>query len=154
MSFTTPKGTRGVRQPKANAFYRWVQKRQMDRLRRKGGKVMGQNGLVLTTIGHKSGQRRSTPVMWFPGDDGSRLIVASAAGAAGNPAWYRNIAAHPGQVTVELAGRTEPVDAEQLEGPERDRAWEQITATSARFAKYQDRTDRVLPVIRLTARSS
>ncbi len=123
MSFNTPKGTRGARQPKSNAFLRWLQKRQMDRLRRKGGKVMGQEGLVLTTVGHKSGQTRSTPVMWFRGDDGSRLIVASAAGAARNPAWYRNIAAHPAQVTVELAGKAEPVDVEQLEMPASSSRW-------------------------------
>lgn len=149
MSFDTPDGTRGARQPTSNAVYRWLQKRQMSKLRRKGGKVTGQQGLVLTTVGHKSGQQRSTPVMWFPGDDGSRLIVASAAGAARNPAWYRNIAAHPDQVTVELAGHTEPVEPVQLAGAERDRAWQKITAASPRFAKYQDKTDRQLPVIRL-----
>jgi len=154
MSFNTTKGTRGARQPKANAFYAWFQKRQMNKLRRKGGKVMGQNGLVLTTIGNKSGQPRSTPVMWFPGEDGSRLIAASAAGAAGNPAWYRNIAAHPDQVTVELGAGVEPVDVEQLEGPERDRAWQTITEASERFAKYQTKTDREIPVLRLTAKAT
>jgi deazaflavin-dependent oxidoreductase (nitroreductase family) len=68
------------------------------RIRRKGGgKFMGFNALVLTTVGHKSGLERTTPVGWFPGQDGSWLIVASANGAVGNPAWYYNIAARPRQ---------------------------------------------------------
>ena len=154
MSFSTPNGTRGGRQPKNSALYRWFQNRQINKLRRKGGKVLGQSGLVLTTVGSKTGQARATPVMWFPGEDGSRLIVASAAGAPGNPAWYRNIAAHPDKVAVELAGRVEPVDVEQLEGAARDRAWQTITAAESRFTKYQEMTDREIPVLRLTLKAS
>jgi len=51
-----------------------------------GGQVMGFNALLLTTVGRKTGTERTTPVGWFPGKDGSWLIVASANGAAGNPA--------------------------------------------------------------------
>src|SRR6266498_2498821 len=80
------------------------------------GTVMGMNALVLTTIGRKSGVERQTPVGRFPGQDGSWLIVASAAGAAGHPAWYYNLAAHPDQVWIEMAGRKVAVTAEQLHG--------------------------------------
>jgi hypothetical protein len=48
--------------------------------------------------------------------------VASAAGAARNPAWYHNLAAHPDQVWIETAGRKAAVTAEQLHGAERDEA--------------------------------
>jgi deazaflavin-dependent oxidoreductase (nitroreductase family) len=89
----------------------------------------------------------------FPGTDGSWLIVASAAGAARNPAWYHNIAAHTDQVKIELGGRAIPVTAEQLHGAEREEAWRQITAAASRFAAYQRKTDRELPIIRLTPRS-
>jgi deazaflavin-dependent oxidoreductase (nitroreductase family) len=108
--------------------------------------------LVLTTVGRKSGLERMTPVGWFPGADGSWLIVASAAGAPGNPAWYYNLAAHPDQVRIDVDGKTIDVRAEQLHGPERVEAWEQITAAAPRFAQYQVKTDRVLPIIRLTPR--
>jgi deazaflavin-dependent oxidoreductase (nitroreductase family) len=57
-----------------------------------------------------------------PGQDDSWLIVASAAGAARNPAWYYNLAAHPDQVWIETAGRKAAVTAEQLHGAERDEA--------------------------------
>jgi deazaflavin-dependent oxidoreductase (nitroreductase family) len=153
MSFDTPAGTRGGRQPAGWAL-RWGNKLMARRIRRKaGGKFMGFNALVLTTIGRKSGLERTNPVGWFPGKDGSWLIVASANGAIGNPAWYYNIAAHPDKVQIELDGRTIPVMAEQLHGADRDQAWQQIIATAPRFAQYEQKTDRELPVIRLMPRS-
>ena len=80
--------------------------------------------------------------------------MASAAGAARNPAWYHNIAAHPDRVKIGVDGRTVPVTAEQLHGAERDQAWQQITAAASRFGQYQHKTDReLLPVIRLVPRS-
>jgi len=152
MSFDTRAGTRGARQP-AGWAYRSVNKLMARRIRRKpGGTFMGFNALVLTTIGRKSGLERTNPVGWFPGPDGSWLIVASAAGAVGNPAWYYNIAAHPDQVRIEVDGRTVAVTAEQLHGPQRAAAWEQITAAAPRFAQYQQKTDREIPVIRLIPR--
>ncbi|PRC59029.1 nitroreductase family deazaflavin-dependent oxidoreductase, partial [Mycobacterium sp. ITM-2017-0098] len=79
------------------------------------------------------------------------LIVASAAGAKKNPAWYYNLAAHPDQVRIELDGQTHDVVAEQLHGVERDEAWQTI-GSSKRFAQYQAKTDRELPIIRLAPR--
>ena len=79
--------------------------------------------------------------------------MASAAGAARNPAWYYNIAAHPDKVRIEVNGQTIPVTAEQLHGAERDQAWQQITASAPRFAQYQRKTDRELPVIHLVRQS-
>ncbi|MGW4964440.1 nitroreductase/quinone reductase family protein [Nonomuraea sp. NPDC004186] len=153
MSFDTPAGTRGARRPAGRAF-RWLNALMARRLRRKGGGTfMGFNALILTTVGRKSGLERTTPVGWFPWKDGSRLIVASAAGAVGNPAWYYNLAAHPDQVRIEVDGRTVPVVAEQLHGAEREQAWQQIVAAAPRFAQYQVKTDRELPIIRLVPRS-
>jgi deazaflavin-dependent oxidoreductase (nitroreductase family) len=150
MSFDTADGTRGARQP-GGRFLRWMNKLMMNRIRRTGkAPFMGFNALVLTTIGRKSGMERSTPVGWFPGKEGSWLIVASAAGAAKNPDWYHNLAANPGKVQIETAGRKVAVVAEQLHGTEREEAWRAIAAASPQFAKYQEVTDRELPVIRLT----
>ena len=151
MSFDTRAGTRGARQPRG-PILRWVNTLAASRIRRTG-KMTGFNALILTTIGAKTGAERSNPVGWFPGPEGSWLIVASAGGAARNPAWYHNIAAHPGQVKIELNGRMIPVSAEQLHGAERDEAWRQITAAVPRFAGYERKTDRELPVIRLTSRT-
>jgi deazaflavin-dependent oxidoreductase (nitroreductase family) len=153
MSFDTRAGTRGGWQPGAGGpIGRWYTKRVVNRVR-SNGKLMGLNALVLTTVGRRSGVERTSPVMgWLPGGDGSWLIVAAANGGARNPAWYYNIAAHPDRVEIETPGRRVAVSAEQLQGTERDEAWRQIAAASPRFAKYQQKTDRELPIIRLTPR--
>ena len=151
MSFDTQPGTRGARQPKGRVMS-WMNRLMARRVRRRGAKFLGFNALALITVGRKSGLERTTPVGWFPGTDGSWLVVASAAGAPGNPDWYYNLAAHPDQVRIDVDGKTVDVRAEQLHGPERAQAWEQITTAAPRFAEYQVKTDRELPVIRLTPR--
>jgi deazaflavin-dependent oxidoreductase (nitroreductase family) len=152
MSFDTRAGTRGARQPTGFAA-RWANNLMAGRIRKGRARFLGFNALVLTTVGRKTGVERTTPVGWFPGKDGSWLIVASAGGAARNPAWYYNIAAHPDQVQIDVEGRRVAVSAEQLHGSEREEAWQQITAASPRFAQYQQKTDRELPIIRLVPRS-
>jgi deazaflavin-dependent oxidoreductase (nitroreductase family) len=151
MSFTHPTGTRGAKQP--GRGFRWMNRLVMRRARRTEGKTMGMNLLVLTTVGRKSGQPRQTPLAWFPGPDGSWLVVASAAGAAANPAWYLNLAAHPDQVTVEQGGRKVAVTPQELHGAERAAAWARITAEAENFRRYEQATDRQIPVIRLRPRA-
>jgi deazaflavin-dependent oxidoreductase (nitroreductase family) len=151
MSFDTQPGTRGARQPKGRIMS-WMNRLMARRVRRRGAKFLGFNALALTTVGRKSGLERTTPVGWFPGPDGSWLVVASAAGAPGNPDWYYNLAAHPNRVRIDVDGKTVDVRAEQLHGPERAQAWDQITTAAPRFAQYQVKTDRELPVIRLVPR--
>ncbi|MDV6305926.1 nitroreductase/quinone reductase family protein [Gordonia amicalis] len=149
MSFETSVGTRGGRSPKG-PFVRVVNKIVAPMIRRKG-QFGGMNALVLTTVGRKSGQERANPLAWFPGSDGSWLIVASANGAANNPGWYHNLKAHPDKARIEVDGKTVQVRAEQLHGDERAQAWKQISKNE-RFAGYQEKTDRQLPVIKLTAK--
>ncbi|MGH3206046.1 MAG: nitroreductase/quinone reductase family protein, partial [Streptosporangiaceae bacterium] len=151
MSFDTTAGTRGGRQP-AGFAARLGNKVMAGRVRKGRAKFLGFNALVLTTVGAKTGAERAVPVGWFPGPDGSWLIVASAAGATGNPAWYYNLAAHPDQVQIEVEDRKVPVTAEQLHGTERAQAWQQIVTAVPRFAKYQQMTDRDLPILRLIPR--
>ncbi len=148
MSFDTPHGTRGARQP-GGKLMAWINTWNMNRIRGNAEKVMGMQALVLSTVGAKSGTPRHTPVAYFPDGADSWLIVASANGAAKNPAWYSNRAAHPDTVQIQIAGRTIAVSAEQLHGNARQTAWHHITSTADRFAKYEQKTDRELPVIRL-----
>lgn len=152
MSFSHPRGTRGGRPPHGR-IVRGVNKIAMSRIRRTGGTFMGMDTLVLTTVGRKSGQQRSTPVGWFRGPNDSWIIVASAAGARANPAWYLNLAAHPDQATIEVGGQSIPVSGRELHGTERDRAWASITTAVPRFTQYERKTDREMPVIELTRRS-
>jgi deazaflavin-dependent oxidoreductase (nitroreductase family) len=151
VSFTSPSGTYGTRQPRG-ALLRFATRMSVNHVRRAGGKSMGMNVLILSTVGRKSGRVHQTPVAWFAGAGGSWIVVASANGAPRHPSWYLNLAAHPDQVTIEVQGRKVPVTAEELHGAERDAAWEQVVREVPRFGTYRQKTDRVLPVIRLVER--
>lgn len=148
MSFSHPTGTRGARVP--GLVFRWMNRLMLGRARRTKATTMGKRFLVLTTVGRRSGEARTTPLAWFPGPDGAWLVVASAWGAATNPAWYLNVAAHPDRLTVEQGGRKVAVTARELHGAERAQAWAGITAEAANFRRYETTTDREMPVILLT----
>src|SRR5690242_1896214 len=91
--------------------------------------------LLLTTTGARSGQRRTTPLMYVP--DGDRLLViASNAGAPAHPDWYRNLLAHP-QVTVEVGADTFDARAVVLAGMERQQLWDRIVASYPFFTDHQ-----------------
>jgi deazaflavin-dependent oxidoreductase (nitroreductase family) len=118
--------------------------------RRTGYKLMGMDLVILTTIGAKSGRRRDNPVAWTADGEDAWLVVASAAGSRHNPAWFHNIAAHPDQVWAEFKHRRLRVIPEQLHGERRAEAWARLVERFPRYAEYQRKTDREVPVIRLT----
>jgi deazaflavin-dependent oxidoreductase (nitroreductase family) len=148
MSFDNPQGTRGARVPFRSALA--VVNRLMAKRAASRGRMNGMDVLMLTTVGRTSGKERTTAVSRFAWDDGSYLVVASAAGAQRNPDWYHNLAAHPDKVRITIEGVTLDVVAEQLHGDDRSRAWQHITTVVPRFAGYETKTDREIPVIRLT----
>jgi deazaflavin-dependent oxidoreductase (nitroreductase family) len=113
-------------------------------------RVDGVPVLLLTTVGAKTGKRRQTLLMAFPQNENQWLILASSMGMARNPAWLFNLARNPDNVAIEVGGRKIAVRAETLTAPERDEAWRRIVARSARFAGYREKTDRLIPIIRLT----
>jgi deazaflavin-dependent oxidoreductase (nitroreductase family) len=146
----TPSGTRGARGMKSNAMTRAIMRGMTSWHRRSGDKFQGMDLLYLTTVGAKSGQKRQSTVARFADGDDAWLVVASAGGAAHNPAWYHNIAAHPDQVWIEFGGRQIPVRAVQLDGDARAQAWQRIIQSQPRYVGYEQKTDRAIPVIRLT----
>jgi deazaflavin-dependent oxidoreductase (nitroreductase family) len=149
----TPAGTRGKSMPGVSSpISKWINNVMVRRARGKpDGRFMGMDTLVLTTTGAKTGRRRETLLASFPDGNDAWLICAAFAGSAKNPAWYHNIAAHPDQVEIQVRGRKLKVTPDQLSGEERAAAWQRITTTLPRFNGYASKTDRELPVIRLTA---
>lgn len=138
------------------AFSIWMQKKANARVVRKARKgkrtFMGMEILVLNTIGRRSGEPRATPLAWFGEGEGTWISVASG-GDSRNPGWYVNLLANPERASIELPGeQPRPVTPETLSGAERDRAWEMIAEAQPRIAKYQSKTDRTYPIVRLTAR--
>lgn len=154
-TFDARSGTRGTRQPSGRIIL-WINGLVARRLRNGGKKTPGFDFdlLLLTTAGRKSGQQRTTPLGWVADGNGGWLIAASANGAASLPAWYHNLAAAPDVARIEVSGAVIPVSAEQLHGTEREAAWQALAAAIPRFGKYPEKTDREIPVIRLTPRPS
>jgi deazaflavin-dependent oxidoreductase (nitroreductase family) len=144
-----PAGTRGGKFPRAVRFMTPILVRMH---RRRGDRFREMDVLYLTTTGARSGQRRTSPVARI--EDGETwIVVASAGGAKTHPAWYHNIVAHPDQVEIEIGGQKQKVDVTQLQGEERARVWQKVTAELPRFEGYLEKTDREFPVLRLTPRA-
>jgi deazaflavin-dependent oxidoreductase (nitroreductase family) len=125
-------------------------------------RVQGRPLIQLETVGAKSGATRHTVLGWFPETSArpatdastpteSWLVVASNAGAAAHPAWFLNMAKHPDQVLTTIGKRRVKVICETLEGAERERAWKEITSLAPGYARYEENTDRIIPIIRLKA---
>ncbi len=118
---------------------------------RAGGPIEGMDRdrlVLLTTIGRKTGQRRTTPMMFHR--DGDRLLViASNVGAPEHPQWYRNLLANP-RVTVEVGNQTYDAVAAPTESEERARLWAMLKQTYPFFADHEASTDRAIPVVALT----
>jgi deazaflavin-dependent oxidoreductase (nitroreductase family) len=108
--------------------------------------------LLLTTIGARSGQRRTTPMMYLADEqDPKRVYVfASYAGADQNPAWFHNVVAHPDDIGVELVDERHLVTAEVLRDPRRAEVYAKQAGRYPNFAGYQEKTSRAIPVIALT----
>ena len=151
MSFDTPHGTRGARQP-GGKLMAWMNTWNMNRIRGNADKVMGMQALVLTTVGAKSGTPRHTPVAYFPDGADSWLIVASANGAPKNPAWYYNLAAHPDTVQIQIGGRTIAVSASSYTATPASKRGATSPARQSVSRNMSTKTDRELPVIRLRTR--
>jgi deazaflavin-dependent oxidoreductase (nitroreductase family) len=145
-----PGGTRGARTPPPLLLTKVLMPIMQRIHRRTGDRFRGSDLLYLTTIGARTGQRRVNPVARFDDGKGGWFVVASFGGAARHPGWYHNIAAYPEQLWVEASGTTHRVDAEQLDGTAHDDAWAEITSQAPSFLEYADKTDRHIPVLRLT----
>lgn len=125
----------------------------IEQFRANGGTVdrFGDNLVLLHHIGARSGVERLTPVMAIREDADTWLIAASKAGAPDNPAWFHNLLAHP-DVDIETPEGVVPVHATRLEGEERDAAWARFTTASPGFKAYEEKTERVIPVLALRRR--
>ncbi|MEU2034061.1 nitroreductase family deazaflavin-dependent oxidoreductase [Nocardia amamiensis] len=116
-----------------------------------GGPFAGRELLLLTTTGARSGLPRTNPLAFIrDGDD--IIVIASKAGAPTNPDWFHNLRATP-EATLEIGTETVRVTATPItEGPERDRLYAAMVEVMPGFAEYQEKTDRVIPVVRFTPR--
>jgi len=110
----------------------------------------GSTILLLTTRGRRSGEPRTTPLI-FDSDGDNAVIVASKGGAPAHPGWYLNLLADP-DAEVQIRDAVRPVRARTAEGEERERLWSVMTAMWPSYDTYQAKTDRQIPVVVLEPR--
>ncbi|MCU1501074.1 MAG: hypothetical protein JWM12_428 [Ilumatobacteraceae bacterium] len=108
--------------------------------------------LVLHTTGRRTGQSRATPLSYTKDGD-SYVVIASDGGSAHDPDWYLNLQADP-DAEVHVGAHRLRVRAETVADQERDRLWQQAVRSYAGYAGYQARTDRQIPVVRLSPANS
>jgi deazaflavin-dependent oxidoreductase (nitroreductase family) len=106
--------------------------------------------VLLTTKGAKSGRERTTALGGFADGDDAWIIVASNGGAQRHPAWFTNMIQNPDEIWLEVGERKMQVHGESLSGPAREEAYRRVVASAARYGDYPKKTDREIPVVRLT----
>lgn len=130
-------------------------KRGIESYRKTGGtnrmsRMMGFPVVVLTTKGARSGVERTVSLGGFEDGDDAWLVVASNGGSSRHTAWFRNMVKHPDEIWLEVGSRKMKVQCDSLTGSERANALHRIAAVSARYGGYQEKTDREIPIVRLT----
>jgi deazaflavin-dependent oxidoreductase (nitroreductase family) len=100
--------------------------------------------MLLTVAGRKSGAPRSTPLLCVPSQDGF-LVAGSNFGGEKLPVWVYNVRSAD-TVTVTVDGKDHTVVPRELLGTEREQAWAHMLKTWPNYAKYAERTERVIPV--------
>jgi deazaflavin-dependent oxidoreductase (nitroreductase family) len=133
---------------------RWAGKLNIPLYRLSGGRLMGKVNqapvLLLTTIGRKSGQKRTAPVVYLA-DGESLVVIGSNAGHTRTPAWSLNLKANP-EAEVEVGRERRPVRARVAGGEERADLWRRHNEQYSGFDEYEARTDRDIALFVLEPR--
>jgi deazaflavin-dependent oxidoreductase (nitroreductase family) len=101
--------------------------------------------LLLTTIGRRSGEPHTMPLIYGT-VEGAYIIIGSKGGAPTQPAWYHNLRAEP-QVELQVGPEVFAATARIAAGPERDQLWRHMAAVYPPFLDYQAKTTREIPVV-------
>lgn len=110
-----------------------------------GGTFRSAPVCLLTTIGRKSGEPRTVPLLYLR--DGDKVIlVASKGGWDHHPLWYLNLQARP-EVEVQIDGETLAMTAEDAPDAARATYWPKLVDMYPDFRRYQSWTDRTIPVV-------
>jgi F420H(2)-dependent quinone reductase len=112
---------------------------------RLGGTIANSPVLLLTTTGRRSGKQRTVPLLYLQ-DGRNVVLVASNGGAVRHPNWWLNLQT-TGEAWVQIDGIRRQVKAEQASEAEKRRLWPLLTAMYPGYKRYQEITDRDIPVV-------
>ena len=112
-----------------------------------GGIFEGNPMLLVTMTGARSGRQLTSPLTYHA-DGADYVVMASAGGDPNHPAWYYNLKANP-DVQLEVGTESFAAVAIETADPERQRLYDSMVAAMPRFAEYQERVDRQIPIFLL-----
>lgn len=118
------------------------------------GRSTGENAqggfptLLLTTIGRKSGEKRTTPAVFMQRGE-EMVVVGSLAGFDTHPAWILNLNDHP-ECWVQLDRRKMSAVARDATEAERNALWPSLVAVFPAWGYFQKQTERPFAVKILT----
>lgn len=113
------------------------------------GPLAGHPLLIMTSKGARTGTPRRA-ILTYHRDGDDYIVAGTAGGAPTTPSWVHNIQADP-DVTVEVDNEEFDATATSLvDGPERDRLWDDHVRALPWFVDYPAQTGRLIPMIRLT----
>jgi deazaflavin-dependent oxidoreductase (nitroreductase family) len=122
----------------------------VERYRATGGEEghdwRGTQALLLTTTGRKSGQERTTPLIYAPYGDAAYTVVASKGGADEPPAWYLNLSEKP-EVEVQVRDDRFKARARTASAEEKPEIWKTMVSEWPDYDEYQRNTEREIPVV-------
>lgn len=101
--------------------------------------------LLLTTVGARSAQRRTTPLIYLA-DGEDLVVVASKGGMSHHPAWYHNLMKNP-DARVQIGTDERRVLARRATAAEKAALWPRLVAVYRDYDDYQARTERDIPVM-------
>jgi deazaflavin-dependent oxidoreductase (nitroreductase family) len=113
--------------------------------RHTGSEILGWNIIQLTTIGAKTGQPRTMPLIALF-DDKKIAVIASSFGRKHNPAWYYNLKTHP-ECKVEWNKRAVTCIARETSNDEYDKYWQLAVSYYEGYEKYKEWAGREIPVM-------
>jgi deazaflavin-dependent oxidoreductase (nitroreductase family) len=120
-------------------------KRYLETDGKEGHEWRGTSVLILTTRGRRSGEPRSTPLIYGE-HNGDYVVVASKGGSPAHPAWYLNLSDDP-EVTVQVLGDRFQAQAHTASAEEKAELWRLMTKEWPPYDEYQQKTDREIPVV-------
>jgi deazaflavin-dependent oxidoreductase (nitroreductase family) len=111
-----------------------------------GHEWRGANTLLLTTTGRRSGEPRTTPLIYAPAGENAYTVVASKGGSDAPPAWYLNLTEEP-EVEVQIKGDRFRARARTAGPDEKPAMWRTMVGEWPDYDAYQRNTTREIPVV-------
>ncbi|HEY0755291.1 MAG TPA: nitroreductase family deazaflavin-dependent oxidoreductase [Ktedonobacteraceae bacterium] len=108
--------------------------------------------LLLTTMGRKTGTKRTKPLIYLMDND-QMVLVASHGGTPTHPSWWRNLQQTP-HAEIQIKRTLQQVEAREATLEERERLWPKLVALYPDYETYQKRTTRIIPIVLLQRTNS